>query len=178
MIYWQCELDVGCIYSFYADEVEKEYAAFKLPKIPLLIAALTDDQAKNYNSILVKDNWRQVGWYPGCHYDLGEPEGNRVILYCKEQDVPPLKKVEIPKTTYRRCHFNEYLPLGCSCVSLKNRPKLTPISYRHRTIGLHRKTKFTKARTFNNWHKFAVTSLAEYWFWGLLPDETDIHKYE
>lgn len=165
------EKDVATVYEWYGGV---DYKASELPKIPLLIAALVDIQANQYKSVILKDDWREVGWYPGCHYKLDDPRCYRVTLFCKEQDTAPLGK-KLGEPWY---DLNTFCNLGCSCVSYKKMPKLTAIQCYHRTLGIHRREKPTKLKTYNNWHRFATTPLASYWFWGLLPDETDRHKYE
>ncbi len=172
----QMEQDVACVYGWYArntEEYKKEYSALKLPKVPLLLTTLVADQEKHAKDILTQEGWLKVGWYPSCHDELDKAA--RVTLYYKEQDEQPRP---VPQQRYPPAGFNIQVPLGCSCNPYKTRVKLTVNYDRHRTLGVHRHITPTPRKTVNNWHRFAVTPLASYWFWGLLPDETDRHKYE
>lgn len=175
------EKDVSALHGWYY-VTKADYQKLVLPKVPLLIAALTEDQAKPCVGFLKEDGWREVGWYPSCHDTLDK--GYKVILFCKEQDVPPVEGPVGAKgydgKFYASRTFNEYVPLSCSCVSYPKMVKMTRKSDQHATLGVHRRTTpmRTKRVTMNNWRKFATTPLATYWFWGLAPDETDRHEYE
>jgi hypothetical protein len=167
------EPDVQCVYHWY-DGI-RSYKTFKLPKVPLSLAAICGEGYRDQRDIpelfdvIKKDGWREVGWYPSCHEPL--KGGYKVHLFCKEQNVPLVKCVSMG--------FNRgILPLSCSCVSFPMRGKIPLVYDRHSGLGLHRLTKPTLRKTYNNWHRFADTELASYWFWGLLPDETNVHKFE
>jgi hypothetical protein len=165
------ERDVACVCSWGIWKVkpEIEYGKLVLPQVPLLLATLSQEQFDLYKGVILREGWREVGWYPTCHDNLDD--GFKMRLMCKEQKVP------LPYEGGRGV-FNDYVPLSCSCVSLKTRVKLTPIADFHRIMGVHRMTEPCLRRSYNNWRRFADTPLASYWFWGLLPTETDRHKYE
>jgi hypothetical protein len=170
----QVEPDVAAVTLWWG--AEKEYKKLVLPKVPLLLASLIEDQAETAKPIMEKDGWREIGWYPTCHRSLDT--GFKVFLFCKEQDVPPLPFLRRP-TYYNGkpiCFMD--IPLHCSCLPYAKMPKLVTIQDQHRTMGVHRRTLKTPRKHLNNWHRFAVTPLASYWFWGLLPDETNRHKFE
>jgi len=172
----QIEQDVACVYGWWSRdsiEAKKEYSKLQLPKVPLLLTTLAEEQEKHAKDILKQEGWLKVGWYPSCHSELAKAP--KVTLYYKEQDEQPKP---VPKQRYPPAGFNAQVPLGCSCNPYKTRVKLTLPSDRHRTLGVHRHTTPTSRAVVNNWHRFAVTPLASYWFWGLLPEETNRRKYE
>jgi len=172
----QIEQDVACVYGWWgrdSDEAKKGYSMLKLPKVPLLLTTLVEDQEEHARDILKQEGWLKAGWYPSCHEELGKAP--RVTLFYKEQDEQPRPG---PPQKYPPIGFNISVPLGCSCEPYPTRVKLTRVSDLHRTLGVHRHTTRTFKKTLNNWHRFAVTPLASYWFWGLLPEETNRRKYE
>src|ERR1035437_1746081 len=169
------EIDVGTVNGWYTDDgvdVEKVYTEVRVPQIPLLLATLNEKAVVVFSSILHREGWREVGWYPSCHDALAI--GTKITLYCKEQAVDCIPKVVAMPA------FNEYVPLGCSCNSMKRRSRLSFMVDEHCTLGLHRRpiVKLAKLKTFGSWRMFAQTQVASYWFWGLAPDETDRFKYE
>lgn len=175
-------LDVACVGEWYGiDNALKNYKALKLPKIPLLLASMSTEQTAGYRSIVEADGWREVCWYPSCHHTLAK--GPRITIFCKKQNVSPLEEMPFVRNydgsrARETPAFNRSLPLHCSVTGCETHVKLTPKEDMHRIIGLHRMTRKSKKNVFNNWRKFATTSLASYWYWGLAPDETDVHKYE
>ncbi|SRR6266550_2501391 len=174
----QIEEDVACVYGWWEKKVtdlERAYIVLPLPKVPLLLTVLCEDQEKVAKSILNREGWRKVGWYPSCHNEL--EDGERVSLFCKERDCKPRS---LPRVKYDRLSFNQGVPsLGCSCNAHKARRKLTQVVDVHCTLGIHRHAGPAPLRkTVGNWHRFAVTPLASYWFWGLKPEETNRRKYE
>ena len=179
MYVYRVDQDVAFVHGWYKnnDSPEQNYKNSHIPKVPLLLAALTTVQAMRFASILKEEQWQEVGWYPSCHCELDT--AHRVILYKKEQDVPLLPPAVCPNS-YKNGGFNEFIPLGCSAISLAQRSKLTPVTDMHRTLGLHRREtkKPVKLKVRGNWRFFAQTELASYWYWGLAPDETNRHKYE
>ncbi len=172
----QMEQDVACIYGWWANNkktAKEDYSKLILPKVPLLLTTLVEDQEKHAKDILKQEGWLKVGWYPSCHMELDKAP--RVTLFYKEQDEQPRP---VPPQKYPPVSFNISVPLGCSCNPYKTLVTLTLPCDRHRTLGVHRHPGRTFRKTYGNWHRFAVTPLASYWFWGLLPDETNRHKYE
>lgn len=171
----QIEQDVACVYGWWGRdnvEVQKDYRKLVLPKVPLLITVLNEEQLMKSKDVLQQEGWFKVGWYPSCHDELDK--ALPVTLFYKEQNEQPRP---IPNQKYPTS-FNTSAPLGCSCNSYKTRVKLTLKLDRHRTLGVHRNITPTNRVAVNNWHRFAVTPLASYWFWGLLPDETNRRKFE
>ena len=171
----QMEQDVACVWGWWDKdkaETQEGYSKLSLPKVPLLITTVSERIQKHARGFLKEEGWSIAGWYPGCHEELAT--AGKVTLFYKEQDEQPKP---IPQQKYPSS-FNTSVPLGCSCIPYKTLVKLTLVCDRHRTLGVHRRTARTLRKTYGNWHRFAVTPLASYWFWGLLPDETNRRKFE
>ena len=172
------EQDVATVTEWYGHYEKGHYT-----KVPLYLATLTEGGAETYRKNMEADGWEEVCWYPSCHDYL--ETAYKVFLFAKKNKVEPVKdfKVRIYENYYgpgqhMEYRFNSCLGLSCSCQSLPRRVKNVRGGLdTHGIISLHRSPKITKFKTINGWRKFATTSQAEYWFWGLVGDE-DRHKFE
>jgi hypothetical protein len=152
----------------------KETMEESTPKTQLALGSMTEEGRQLFKDELAVQGWTELGWYPSLHgpYSTIYP----IYVYAKVQPKMPLVE-----------RYSGYLPsLGCSVAVVQgSAPKVGRcadfgFSYfawegdqKRFTIWrwLHSYGHPVEAFERLGFTKFATTTLASYWFFGLKPGE-------
>jgi hypothetical protein len=144
------------------------------PKTQLALGSMVQNGMDAFEKPLKEKGWIQLGWYPSLHgrystiypvYVVAKIQPDSPLIDPTSSGVPTLgcsvSFLQGPNPVVRRC--SDY---GYSCFTWERDQKLFTI-----WRWLHSYGRPVEAFNRLGFRKFATTTLASYWCWGLKPGE-------